>query len=380
MPTRIPLLDLTRHHALIAGEVDRAWRETLTSMHLLGGQQVRLFEQEIAAYAGVPHACGVSSGTDALLLSLIALGIGPGSRVVVPANAFVAALSVIHHLGATPILVDVADDSHAPDLDAIARALPAAAVIVVHLYGHAFSLDQLHTLCDRSHTPLIEDASHAHGAKRRGRHVGTTGTMGCFSAGIVKNLSAYGDAGFILTRDAALDSTLRELRNQGQRGKNQHARYGLNARLDELQAAVLRIKLRSLDERNRRRLGIAEYYNERFADLDVRVPDIADDEQPVFHQYVLRCAQRDRLQAHLGARGIETGIHYPIPLHQQTAWVQRYGALTLPRVERLATEILSLPVFPELTDGEVETVVSAVNEFFHSPHRSAERAAALSTS
>lgn len=365
MTYRIPLLDLTRHHRLIADDVDCAWRETLAAMRLLGGEQVRRFEEEIAAYAGVPHACGVSSGTDALLLGLVALGIGPGDRVVLPANAFIAALTVVHHLGAVPILVDVAATGHGPDLEAVAGALPARAVIVVHLYGHALAVDRLQALCDASRAFLVEDGSHAHGATRAGRHAGTTGAVGCFSAGIVKNLSAYGDAGFVLTRDRSVDATLRELRAQGQRGKNQHVRYGFNARLDELQAAVLRIKLRELDDRNRRRRAIAAYYSERFARLDLALPFVASDEIAVFHQYVVRTAARDRLQAHLAERGIETGIHYPVPLHRQEAWVRCYGTgLSLPRAERLANEILSLPVFPDLSDAEVEAVATAVRDFF----------------
>ena len=355
MTQRIPLLDLSRHHALIAADVDRAWRETLATMQLLGGKQVRRFEEEIATYTGVAHACGVSSGTDALLLGLLALGVGRGDRVVLPANAFIAALTVVHHIGAIPVLVDIEDEGYGPDLDAIAAALPARAVIVVHLYGHALALDRLQALCSASGTFLVEDGSHGHGATRCGRHVGTSGAIGCFSAGVVKNLSAYGDAGFVLTGDATVDALLRELRSQGQRSKSNHARYGFNARLDELQAAVLRIKLRDLDRRNRRRRAIAAHYNQSFARLDLALPTIADDEVPVFHQYVVRTAGRERLQQHLAACGIETGIHYPVALHRQEAWVHHYGdRLRLPRAERWATEVLSLPVFPELTDAEVE--------------------------
>jgi dTDP-4-amino-4,6-dideoxygalactose transaminase len=365
MTYRIPLLDLTRYQRVIAAEVDRAWHETLAAMRLLNGAQVRRFEEEIAAYAGVPHACGVSSGTDALLLGLVALGVGPGDRVVVPANAFIAVLTVVHRIGAEPVLVDLAESGYGPDFDAVSRALPARALMVVHLYGHALELDRLLALCSESDTFLIEDCSHAHGATRGGRHVGTTGAIGCFSAGIVKNLSAYGDAGFVLTSNLTIDATLRELRAQGQRGKNQHVRYGFNARLDELQAAVLRIKLRDLDERNRRRRAIAAYYSERFALFDIQLPTIAGDEVPVFHQYVVRSAVRDRLQTHLAERGIETGIHYPVPLHRQEAWTRYYGdTLRFPRAERLAEEVLSLPVFPDLTDAEVDEIVAAVGDFF----------------
>lgn len=379
---RIPLLDLKRHQAAIAAEVESAWREALAGMHLLGGDQVRRFEQEIASFAGVPFACGVSSGTDALMLSLVALGVGPGDRVVLPANAFIAALTVVHHLGAVPVLVDSAEDGFGPDLAVIADALPARAVIVVHLFGHALALDRLSALCDQAGAVLLEDCSHAHGATRDGHHVGTRGAVGCFSAGVVKNLSAYGDAGFILSRDAGIDAALRELRGQGQRGKNNHVRYGFNARLDELQACVLRIKLKELEARNQRRRVIAAYYTQRFATLDLRTPLIDRGEVPAFHQYVVQTTARDQLQAHLADRGIETGIHYPVPLHRQEAWITHYGReLRLPRAERLANEILSLPVFPDLTDAEVEAVASAVRDFFRMPAspRAASRIPAAGT-
>lgn len=364
MAHRIPLLDLKRHQQLIAADVERAWHDALAKMHLLGGEQVRMFEEEIAAFTGAPYACGVASGTDALMLSLVALGIGPGDRVVLPANAFIAALSVVHHLGATPVLVDIEANGFAPDVDAVAAALPARALIVVHLFGQTLALDRLTTLCEQTSTALIEDCSHAHGATRAGQHVGGAGVVGCFSAGIVKNLSAYGDAGFVLSRDSQLDATLRELRGQGQRGKNRHVRFGFNSRLDELQACVLRVKLRDLTARNQRRREIAAYYSERFAALDLITPTIAADEVPVFHQYVVRTAARERLRAHLAERGIETGIHYPVPLHRQEAWTTRYGSsLCLPRAERFANEILSLPVFPELTDAEVDEVAATVRDF-----------------
>jgi dTDP-4-amino-4,6-dideoxygalactose transaminase len=361
----IPLLDLTREHTRIAAEVNATWSACLSRMRLHGGEQVRLFEAEIAAYVGTRHACGVASGTDALTLALAALGVGRGDRVILPANAFVAALAAIHHLGAAAILVDVASEEFGPDFDAIRAALPARAVVPVHLYGSALDLAPLRAACARSGTLLVEDCSHAHGARRGGQHVGTAGVAGCFSAGVVKNLGAYGDAGFITTDDDGLAAAIRELRDQGQRAKNDPVRYGYNSRLDELQAAVLRIKLRSLDERNARRRRIAAYYDERFAALDLGVPHADADELHAYHQYVVRCGERDRLRSHLAECGIETGIHYPLPLHRQKAWQRTYGEmLSFPRAERLAGEILSLPVFPDLSDAEVERIADSVASFF----------------
>ena len=367
MTATIPMLDLVREHAAIATEVQRVWAETMRGMHLLNGPQAAAFEREIAAYLGVAQARGTSSGTDALILALTALGIGPGDRVILPANAFIADLEAVRHVGATAVLVDAEADGFGTDLDAVERALPAKAVLVVHLYGAPLALGGLGALCADAGAHLIEDCSHAHGARRGGRFVGSFGAVGCFSAGVVKNLGAYGDAGFITTGNAALADEIGLLQRHGQRGKNDHVRYGWNFRLDELQAAVLRIKLPRLEARNQRRRDIAAFYTERLAPLGVHSPRVDPDEVPVYHQYVVRTEHRDALQVHLKSRGIDTGIHYPVPLHRQAAWGRTYGdAGSFPRAERLADRILSLPVFPDLTDAEVETVVGGVQSFFHS--------------
>jgi dTDP-4-amino-4,6-dideoxygalactose transaminase len=361
----VPLLDLQREYRRIAGELRRIWDGTLDRMQLLGGVQVAEFEREIARYIGVGFARGVASGSDALLLGLSAVGVGRGDRVILPANAFIADLEAIHHLGAQPVLVDVATEGFAPDPGAIAAALPAKAILIVHLYGAAFDLAEISTLCARTGTSLVEDGSHSHGARRRDRSVGSFGAVGCFSAGVVKNLSAYGDAGFVTTDRPEVAEQVGLLRQHGQRQKNDHLLYGYNSRLDELQAAVLRIKLRHLDARNERRRKIAAFYDERLAALGVRVPPVGIDETPVYHQYVIRTEQRDALQRHLNENGVQTGIHYPRPLHLQEAWSRTYATTpSFPRAERLAAEILSLPVFPELTDAEVESVVQAVESFF----------------
>lgn len=362
---RVPLLDLSREHAIVAAEVRQEWDRVLGSMQLLNGPQLQSFEREMADYLGVERVCGVASGTDALLLGLEALGIGRGDRVALPANAFVAALEAIHHLGATPVLIDTRADSFEPDCAPLSVDGGLRAVIVVHLYGAAFDLAPLLDLSRRRGLFLVEDASHAHGAMRDGRKVGTFGDVGCFSAGVVKNLAAYGDAGFVAVARAEAAERLRLLRVHGQEKKNHHAVYGYNSRLDELQAAVLRVKLRHLDRRNERRRRIAAYYGERFASLPLRLPVAAAAELPVYHQYVIRTGRRNELRAHLQERGVETGVHYPVPLHRQPAWLRVYGeSPPLPNAERLAREILSLPVFPELSDAEVEHVAAAVRSFF----------------
>jgi dTDP-4-amino-4,6-dideoxygalactose transaminase len=365
----IPLLDLNREHAAIEKELQEVWAAALATMHLLKGENVAAFEREIAAYIGTPYARGVGSGTDALLLSLLGLGIGAGDEVILHANAFAAAVEVIHHAGARPVLVDIEADGLGPDCDAVERALTprTRAVMVVHLYGSPLPVTRVLELVACHKLFLIEDGSHAHGASRDGRKVGSFGRAGCFSSGVVKNLGAYGDAGFIATADAELHTRLGVLQNHGQEQKNRHVLYGFNSRLDELQAALLRVKLRHLDARNRRRAAIAAYYGERFAGLDLRVPLERPGEVHVYHQYVVRTSQRDRLQTHLKAAGVETGIHYPVPLHRHPAWLRHYGeSPALPRAERLAQEILSLPVFPDLGDAEVEQVADAVVGFCRS--------------
>lgn len=363
----IPLLDLKREHTAIQEELNQVWSATLATMRLLNGEHVEAFETEIAAYIGTAYACGVASGTDALLLALLGLRIGPGDEVIIQANAFAAAVEAVHHAGAQPVLVDIEVDGLGPDPHAVARVITprTKAIMAVHLYGSPLQLATIEELATRHTLALIEDGSHAPGASRNGRKVGSIGRVGCFSAGVVKNLGAYGDAGYVTTADADLLARIRLLQAHGQQRKNHHVLYGFNSRLDELQAAVLRVKLRHLDARNRRRRDIAAYYGSRFARLDVRVPREHPGEVHVYHQYVIRAAQRDRLRTHLQAAGIETGLHYPVPLHCQPAWLQRYGeAPQLRRAEQLALEIVSLPVFPDLTDAEVERVADAVASFF----------------
>jgi len=360
----VPLLDLRREREALRGEIDAAVAETLAEMQLLAGRHVRALESELAEQLGIGHVVGVASGTAALLLGLDAVGVRRGDRVILPANAFVAALEAVLWLGAQPILVDTEADGFGPDLAQIEASLPARAVLVVHLYGAAYDLCALRASCDRVGAALVEDGSHATGARNNGRAVGSFGTVGCFSAGVVKNLAAYGDAGFLTTDDGDLAAHLRLTRHHGQAAKNVHSLLAFNHRLDEIQAAILRVKLRHLEVRNRRRRDIAARYTEAFAALPVGVPEVAPGEEPVFHQYVLRSDARDELRSYLAERGIGTGVHYPTPLHRQPVWEQRCGRhAPLPRAERLAARVLSLPVFPEMTDEEVDLVIDAVCDF-----------------
>jgi len=359
-------MELAREYRAHKAELSAACERVFERMQLLGGEELKSFESEMAAYLGVASVRGVASGTDALRLAARAAGLRAGDDVLLQANAFVASVEALVDLGARPVPVDVRLEDLGPDLDDLAaRITPATrAVMVVHLYGFPVDLDPIVRLARGRGLVLLEDCSHAHGARYDGRCVGSFGAAGAFSLGVVKNLAAYGDAGMVSTDDPAIAETVKLLGTHGQAAKNDHALYGGNSRLDELQAAMLRVKLRHLDARNARRAAIAAYYSERIRGRAVTPP--SDPRRThVHHQYVLRTARRDALARHLAAHEIDAGIHYPQPIHRQRAWLDRFGAhLPLPRAERVAREILSLPVHADLTDAEVERVAETVVRFF----------------
>ena len=364
--TRVPLMDLRREYRALRTELLAACERVFGRMQLFGGEEVRAFEAEAAAYLGVRHVRGVASGTDALTLAVAAAGLGAGAEVLVQANAFVAAVEAIRQAGAQPVPVDIRLDDLGPDPDDLSRRLTphTRGLLVVHLYGLPVDLRPLLAFARDHQLVLIEDCSHAHGATLDGRHVGSFGAAGAFSLGVVKNLAAYGDAGMVATDDGALAEQVRLLGAHGQVKKNEHAFFGTNSRLDELQAALLRVKLRALDARNRRRADIAAYYTGRLGEVVVTPPCDAS-RFAVYHQYVVRTPQRERLRTYLAERDIETGIHYPVPIHRQPAWLRSYGeGPALPRAERAAREILSLPVHADLSDEEVERVADGVRDFF----------------
>jgi dTDP-4-amino-4,6-dideoxygalactose transaminase len=364
--SRVPLLDLTREYDAHRAELLGACERVLDRMHLLGGEELKAFEQEMAAYLGVAHVRGVASGTDALRLAVRAAGLRPGDETLIQANAFMAAVEALHDSGVRPVAVDVRLDDLGPDLDDLAGRVTSRtrAIMLVHLYGFPVDLDPILAFAREKNLMVLEDCSHAHGATYGGRRVGGFGVAGAFSLGVVKNLAAYGDGGLVSTDDAALAERIKLLGTHGQVKKNEHAFYGGNSRLDELQAAMLRVKLRLLDARNARRAEIAAYYGDRFRGLCVPPPEDPH-RTHVYHQYVVRSARRDALKAHLGAQDVDTGVHYPVPIHRQQAWRDTFGDTpSLPRAEQVAREMLSLPVGPDLTDAEVERVADAVVGFF----------------
>jgi dTDP-4-amino-4,6-dideoxygalactose transaminase len=359
-------MELGREYTERKKDLLGACERVLDAMHLFGGPELAAFEREMASYLGVAHVRGVASGTDALRLAARAAGIRPGDEVLIQANAFMAAVEALVDVGAVPVPVDVRLEDLGPDLDDLtARIGPRTrAIMVVHLYGLPVDLDPIVRLARERDLVLLEDCAHAHGARYDGKRVGSFGRAGAFSLGVVKNLAAYGDAGIVATDDADVAATVKLLGTHGQEKKNEHALYGGNSRLDELHAAMLRVKLRYLDERNARRAAIAARYTEVLGGR--AVPPPSDPRRThVFHQYVLRTARREALRHHLEDNDIETGIHYPTPIHRQRAWIERFGEhAPLPRAEQIAREILSLPVNPDLTDDEVERVRDALVSFF----------------
>ncbi len=363
---RVALLDLTREYRAYRHQLLAACERVLERMHLLGGEEVGAFEAEMAAYLGVRLVRGVASGTDALALALQATGLGPGDEVLVQANAFVADVEAIQRAGGTPVAVDIDADDLGPDLDDLTARLSGRtrAVLVVHVHGLPVDLRPILGLARERGFVVIEDCSHAHGATLDGRRVGSFGLAGAFSLGVVKNLAAYGDAGLVSTDDAGIAERVKLLGTHGQVRKNEHDLYGGNSRLDELHAAMLRVKLEYLDARNQRRAVIAAYFSERLGRF-VTPPYTDLTRTHVYHQYVVRTPQRDALRAHLAAHGVETGVHYPVPIHRQPAWLRAYGETpALPRAEQAAREMLSLPVHADLTDVEVERVADGVVDFF----------------
>jgi dTDP-4-amino-4,6-dideoxygalactose transaminase len=365
----IPLVDLKAQYATIRDDVRKAIDEVLDSMQLTIGPNVRAFDKEWAEYCGTTHAIGVGSGTDALQLAIRACGVSSGDEVITVSFTFFATVEAIVYANARPILVDVDERSMLMDISSVAsRITPRTkAIIPVHLYGRTVDLKPLRQLAQDRGITIIEDAAQAHGALLDdGKRAGTGGRVNCFSFYCSKNLGAYGEAGSITTNDDKLADDLRALREHGQSTRYYHPIVGYNARLDEIQAAILRIKLRHLDDWNARRQAIAARYNELLAGTDVITPEIPNGGRHVFYCYAIRVpgGRRDALRAFLTERGIGTQIHYPVAIHmQEAAQFLGYRKGDLPVTEKVAGEVLSLPMFAELTDAQIDRVSAAVTGF-----------------
>lgn len=366
--TQIPLVDLRAQYATIRDEVRAAIDEILEGMQLRLGPNVQAFDQEWARFCGTKHAVGVGSGTDALQLAIRALGISDGDEVITVSHTFFATVEAILYSGARPILVDVDERTFNMDIGLIADRITSRtrAIMPVHLYGRTMDMKPLLEIARAKNVTVIEDACQAHGAMLdTGRRAGTAGKISCFSFYCSKNLGAYGEAGSIVTDDDALAESLRQLREHGQITRYFHPVIGYNARLDEIQAAVLRIKLRRLEAWNDRRRAIARLYSKLLANTGVITPEDVGDRH-VWHLYVIRVGdgRRDALKGYLAERGIGADIHYPVPIHlQEAAQFLGYRRGELPVTEKLADEVLSLPIYAEMRDEQVEQVADAVRAF-----------------
>jgi len=362
MTIKVPYVDLAAQSRSIRTEVLAAIEKVLDHGGYVLGKEVEEFESAFAQYCGTRFAVGVNSGFDAIFLSLRALGVGPGDEVITAGNSFIASAAAIALTGATPVLVDVRDDYNIDPAE-VKRALTAKtrAILPVHLTGLPADIDALSAIADDQRIPIIEDAAQAVGARYGGRRVGGLGFAGCFSLHPLKNLHAYGDGGMISTNNEKFYETLKMLRNHGLKNREECEFWGFNSRLDTLQAAALLVKLRHLEVWTEKRRAIAAEYNAGLKDV-VKVPYDGPNTRAVFQTYVIQAERRDALLTHLRNRGVDAKVHYAIPIFRQKAAEQL--RTTLPVTERLSARICSLPLFPELTQPQIDTVISGVRSFY----------------
>lgn len=365
----IPLLDLKRGISGIKEDIFKGMEEIFASMKILKGPYLQNFERAFAEYLGVKYAFGCSCGTSALLMALLALGVGKGDEVLLQSNAFIADFEAIYFAGAEPVFLDIDPQTFGPDLEDLKRKISSKtkALILVHMYGYPNEMDEILEICKSAGIYLIEDASHTHGAEYKGKKIGTFGDVGCFSCGPVKNLNAVGDAGAIVTNNEDLAFKIKYFRTHGQVEKNFSHFPGFNSRLDEIQALILLLKLKTLDQQNEKRREIARYYTENLNDIpSLFLPPLDPPyKKSVYHRFVIGTPLREELAEFLKEKGIGTGLYYPYPLHKQKAYLETFGkSWSLPKAEKFAKELLAIPIYPELTQEELDYIISAIREFF----------------
>lgn len=366
MQIEVPFIDLRSHHAPLLEEINGAIREVIDSAAFAGGPFVTRFEEEFAAYCNCPYAVGVGSGTEALWLVLLALGVGPGDEVITVPNSFMATAEAITYCGAKPVFVDVDERTYTMDPAWLERTVTARtkAIIPVHLFGQPADMDPIVEFAREHGLFVVEDACQAPGAEYKGRKVGTLGDAACFSFYPGKNLGAFGEAGAVVTSNAEWEEKIRILRDHGQVRKYHHTMVGWNCRMDGIQAAVLRIKLQHLDRGNKLRRAHAAHYDRALDSVEeVITPVQAFWARHVHHIYAIRAQDRDAVLRLLADKGVGCGVHYPVPIHLQEAYrTLGYQQGVFPIAERCAAEFISLPMFPELTSTQIETVTEAVKE------------------
>lgn len=357
----VPFLDLKAQMAPIRSDLDAAIARVMDNCHFVLGEEVAAFEEEFAAFCETRECVGLDSGISALELGLRAAGIGPGDEVITVSHTFIATVSAISFTGATPVLVEVRPDTYLMDPASIEAAITprTKAIVPVHLYGQTVDMDPLMEIAERHRLFVLEDACQSHGARYKGRRAGSLGHAAAFSFYPGKNLGAAGDAGALTTNDAQLAQQVRMLRNYGQSAKYHHDMLAFNRRLDTIQAAILRVKLRHLDTWNAARRQVAHEYTKRLAGLPIGLPHVAKDNEPVWHLYVIRAADREALQRALAVAGVDTGLHYPVPIHHQKAYPE-WAGMQFPVSEWIASQCLSLPMFGEMTEMQITTVAEAL--------------------
>jgi dTDP-4-amino-4,6-dideoxygalactose transaminase len=360
------MVDLKIQYEAIKEEINSAVLGVIQSAHFILGPHGKALEQEVAAYHGVKHAVAVASGTDALHLALLAAGVRRGDEVITTPFTFIATAEAASYIGAVPVFVDIDPDTFNMDIAKIEAAITkrTKAIVPVHLYGHPVDMDGLMHIAKQGGFKVIEDCAQSFGAEYREKKTGTFGDLGCFSFFPSKNLGGYGDGGMVITDDSELSERLQSLRNHGSHVRYYHDEVGFNSRLDEIQAAVLRVKLRHIDEYNAKRRKNALLYNRHLANAGIKTPSEQDGIKHVFHQYTIRIKDRDNVKKKLDAGNVTSSmIYYPVPLHLQAAYkdlAMRAGSL--PQAEKAAQEVLSLPMYPELMESQVRQVVDAVKE------------------
>lgn len=359
----IPMVDLKTQYHQLKSEIDRAVLDALESTQFILGPNVTNLEKETAQYLGTPHAIGCASGTDALHLAVLAAGIKPGDEVITTPFTFIATAEAICYAGATPVFVDVDPQSFniVPELIEKAITPKTRAVIPVHLFGQPADMAAIADICERHKLVLIEDCAQSFGAATNGRMTGSIGSFGCYSFFPSKNLGGYGDGGLVTCATEAGAETLKMLRNHGSKVRYHHDVIGFNSRLDDLQAAILRVKLRHIDRFNQERRRVAHRYSEGLKDL-VQVPFEDGKGVHVYHQYTLLCDQRDKVMSALSEQQIASAIYYPIPLHRQNVFADQCRDLSLPVSESIASRCMSLPIYPEMTDQQADQVIAVVRE------------------
>ena len=359
----IPYADLKAQYRSIKTEIDAAIANVLESSAFILGKEVAEFEREFAAYSGVRHAVGVNSGTSALHLALLAAGVGPGDEVITVPFTFVATVAAVFYTGAAPVFVDIDPCSYTMDVNRIEAAITSKtkAILPVHLYGQAADMDPILDIARRHNLVVIEDAAQAHGAEYKGRRTGGMGDLGCFSFYPGKNLGAYGEGGAVVTNNPERANTIRMLRDWGQSRKYYHDLRGFNYRMEGIQGAILRVKLQHLEAWTDARRANARIYAGQLAGPGIGIPCEMPYARHVYHVYAIRVPSRDRVFQHLNASGIQAGIHYPIPVHLQPAYRDaRYKEGDFPVAESVAREVISLPIFPELTPAQIDEVCASV--------------------